>query len=89
MSARKQISLEFKDPAKPSVFTLAKESVLFLLKEILPDAAKETLNDLTQIQQIPANNNFFSFVLGISSDSITVELCKNCSTKCCGWVQTI
>ena len=51
MSAHKQISLEVKDTAKPIVFTSAKQSVLSLSKAIVPAAVKESLNDITQIQQ--------------------------------------
>ena len=47
MFACKQISSEVKDTVKPMVFTLAKESVLSLSNDIVPEAVKETLSDLT------------------------------------------
>ena len=66
MSARKQISLEFKDTAEPFEYVLhmAKENIWFCFKkQSVLEAAKKTENDVTQIQQIPANDNLFSFLL--------------------------
>ena len=79
MSARKQISMEVKDTAKPIVLNLAKQNVLSLLKGIVPAAVKESLNDILHIQQVPDNDKFLSSLSGVSSDSVPVECAKSIS----------
>ena len=60
MSVHKHIGLEVKNTVH-----LAKESVLSLSKEIIPEAVKEALNDMRQIQQTPANDMLFPSVAGV------------------------
>ena len=74
-SACKQIRSEAKSKAKPIVFNLAKETVFSLSNEIVPDAAKETLNAL-QIQQTSFHDKLFLAVSGGSSDVVPLDCAK-------------
>ena len=46
----------------------AKENVWSFSKKLLPEAVKETLNDSTQLQQIPEIDKLFSSVSGVLSN---------------------
>ena len=77
MSARKRISLEVKDTAIPIVTNLVKQKILSLSKELVPAAVKESLYDLTHIQQELKDNLVFSSLSGISSDAIPLDCAKS------------
>ena len=73
----KKLQMSAKDTAWPIVFHLAKENVLSLSKEIVPEAVKETLKDMTKIQQMPVNVKLFSSVSGVLSDAVPVNCAKS------------
>ena len=68
--------MKVRTTAQPIVLCSAKEKVLSLPKEIVPEAVKETLNGMTQIQQTPINDKLFSLVLGVLSDAVPVDCAK-------------
>ena len=53
MSAKEQIGMEVRSAAKPIVLALAKDYVLSLSKEIVPQAIKQSITDLSSLKTVP------------------------------------